>query len=258
MRGPRTPRSWPRATPPSPPCAARGPTRTPSCWPCWTPGWTRRWQVWTSTTDRVARSVVLSRPTPLLLGPRAPALLLHPAHLGALRGPGRPAGGLVAQALVQLGGQPIERHLAVASLGPGLRGAGAHHRSEAVQQPGPLTRAERGRGGDVELHLHSAERAVGVLAAGPARRGGAPGDLGQGHVESPAHVQHLRSGHGTSVRGPGYAPVHGLPPPRTLWHGSLGPLLRELDHPRQPGRGGGRGGVREGRARRRDHHLRHG
>ena len=57
---------------------------------------------------------------------------------------------------------------------------------------------------------------------------------------------------------PGTLRAHGLPTPRTLGHARLGPLLRQLDHPREPDRGGRRHGVREGRPRCRHHHLRHG
>ena len=134
------------------------------------------------------------------------------------------------------------------------RTTGPRRSSRRARWRGPSV----GRGADVELHLHPAQRAVGVLAAGTARGRGAPGDLREGQVEAPAHVQGLGSGHPTSVRGPGYAPGHGLPTPRTLGHASLGPRLRQLDHPRQPDRGGRRGGVRESGARRRHHHLRHG
>ena len=59
---------------------------------------------------------------------------------------------------------------------------------------------------DVEGHLNPAERAVGVLTTGTARRGGPPRDLRERQVKAPVHVQRLFAGHGTSVRAPGYAP----------------------------------------------------
>ena len=73
----------------------------------------------------------------------APALGVDPAHLGALRRPGRRPRRLHAETGVELGGQALERQLAVARLGPRLRCAGTHDRAHALEQAGPLARAER-------------------------------------------------------------------------------------------------------------------
>ena len=72
----------------------------------------------------------LSSTISVLVGPRRPpcplglgavALLLHPAHLRALRRPGGATGSLVAQPRIQFRRQPLERQLAVARLGARLR-----------------------------------------------------------------------------------------------------------------------------------------
>ena len=56
-------------------------------------------------------------------------------------------------------------------------------RAHPLEQAGPLAGPSVVRGLDVELHLHPAQRPVGVLATRAARRGGPPGDLRQREVE---------------------------------------------------------------------------
>ncbi len=131
---------------------------------------------------------------------RRPAAPATPSSAWSGRGPAGPGGRR------QLGGQALQRQLAVARLRARLRRAGPHDRAHAFEEAGPLARAQRLGGGDVELHLHPAQGAVGVLSPGAARRRGPPRDLRQGEVQSPLHVQGVVSGHPTSVRAPGYAP----------------------------------------------------
>ena len=75
-----------------------------------------------------------------------------------------------------------------------------------------------------------------------------PTDLGVG----------ISGGHNASVRPPGYSPTHGVPPPRTVGHARLRPLVRQLDHPRKPDRRRCRRGLCQGVTRCGHHHLRHG
>ena len=58
-----------------------------------------------------------------------------------------------------------------------------------------MARAEGLGGSDVELHLHPAERAVGVLPPGSARCRGPPRDLREREIQSSVHVQRLVTGH---------------------------------------------------------------
>ena len=152
------------------------------------------------------RSVVVPGGSAPLLGLGAPSLGLDPPRLRALGRPGRRAGRLHPQSGVEPGGESRQGQLTVARLGARVRSTGPHHRSEALEEPGPLARAEGRRRHDVELHLHPAECAVGVLSTRAPGGGGAPGDLRQGQVEPPVHVQGLAGGHGAIVGGAGYAP----------------------------------------------------
>ena len=122
---------------------------------------------------------------------------------------GRVGGGSARRAGPRPAWPPAARGpAAVAGLGARLRRAGPHHRTEALEQAGPLARPEGGRGGDVELHLDPA-RASGWRAgrrdrpaSWPARRSPTRG------TSRPRRTcRSLGSGHATSVRGPGYAPV---------------------------------------------------
>ena len=111
-------------------------------------------------------------PPPLDLAP--PALVGQAAFLRPPGRPGRPARGVHRQPPGDAGRQPFEGDLAV----PGLRALvgrrGTHHRSQALEQAGPLAGPEGAGGLDVEPHLHPAERAVGVLAPRAPRSGGPP------------------------------------------------------------------------------------
>ena len=137
---------------------------------------------------------------------------------------------------------------------------------------------------DVDAHLHPGAATVGVLAPGSAGRRRPPADLVPGDGDGSCHPQTVaapavRSGasrrgatrrHGARVGAGGrkwvhparhcpdtgptpahpppvvwhYSAVHGLPAPRTQRDDGLCHLVRQLDHPWRPDRGGGGGGLR--------------
>ena len=274
-RGTRTPRTTARSSPPgsprSPPSPACGrtPGRTPTTWSG------QRWPTWSRAPGEPARRPG-GRPAPggpcpagppgggsaLVPGPVAPVPLdLRPPSL-LLEAPlpeprvGRVGRrGCSAQRGGEPGGQALEGQLAVAGLGALVGGGGPHHRTEALEQPGALAGAE---GGGPPTSKRTSTRLLVRLACWPP---GPPGVVARhadlraggwratrltrsavlaGHAGSRRHRRRRVRRHRAARRLPRYAPAHGIPTPRAQRHGRLGPLLRQLDHPRRPG-GGGRG-----------------
>ena len=165
-----------RATPPSPHCGDRGPTRMPRCSACSTPGLAdgagalglARPEPSAAGVDWLSASVVVAR------WATACRLISERRRFASTRRTCDPLVGLVGrrvgvhpQPLGQSLGQALERQLAVARLRARLRRTPPAPPARSAQQAGPLTRAERGGTGHVELHLDPAEVRLACWPPGP-------------------------------------------------------------------------------------------